>query len=257
VRCLFVLSTGRTGTTTLAQLLNLSDEISAFHEPRPQLIEERQAARWELHAEESKYRHIFIRSRGAPLFQAIRKDRMYAETSPRLTFFAPVIANLLPNAKFLFVHRDPADVVRSGMKRGWYVDHPADYARVRPVPGEVFFGRWKKMEPFEKICWYWTVCNEFALSFRRRTDSSRVLTIKASNMFDGTDVPRIFDFLDIQRPSIDSVGGVLKKKLNAQREGTFPKVEEWTPSMHDALQNIAGDTMDQLGYSTGDYLSSS
>lgn len=249
-RCLFVLSTGRTGTKTLARLLDLSREVAAFHEPRPQLLKERQIARWEVHANERKYRHIFIWARGTPLFKSTLDERVYAETSARLTFFAPVIADLLPNAKFLFIHRRPFGVVRSGMKRGWYVDHPADYARVRPVKGEEFFDRWDEMSPFKKICWYWRVYNDFALDFCEQVSSSRTLIVRASELFEGSAVSRIFDFLNVQRPCSKAVEEVLSKKLNAQREGTFPEPEEWTPSMHQTLRGIAGQTMERLGYST-------
>lgn len=252
-----MLSTGRTGTKTLSRLLDLSDKIDAFHEPRPQLLKERQSARWEVYKNQSKYRHIFIRSRGASLFQTEWRNRMYVETSARLTFFAPALADLLPNAKFLFVHRDPAGIIRSGMKRGWYVDHPADYARVRPVQGEAFFERWEKMRPFEKICWYWSVYNEFALDFCRNVNSSRILTIQSSNLFGGTAVSKIFDFLGARQPAGEDIERVLERKLNAQQAGTFPPAEEWGASRLETLQSIAGDTMDRLGYSVNDYMESS
>lgn len=251
-RCLFVLSTGRTGTMTLARLLDLSEEVDAFHEPRPQLLEARQSARWDVYANEAKYRHIFIRARGTPLFAAAWRKQLYAETSARLTFFAPVIADLLPNAKFLFVHRSPFGVIQSGMKRGWYVDHPADYARIRPVEGEGFFDQWDDMDPFEKICWYWDVYNDFAVDFCERARSSRVLSIRASELFDGEATSRIFDFLGVRRPPENATDEVLNKKLNAQQEGTFPEPEEWTPTMHQTLRRIASRTMERLGYSSED-----
>lgn len=250
--CLFVLSTGRTGTTTLARLLDLSEGVDAFHEPRPQLLEARQSARWDVYANEAKYRHVFVRARGAPLFAAEWKKQLYAETSARLTFFAPVIADLLPSARFLFIHRSPYGVIRSGMKRGWYDDHPADYARVRPVEGEQFFDQWDDMDPFEKICWYWDVYNDFAIDFCERARSSRVLSIRASELFDGAAASRIFDFLGVRRPPENAIDEVLNKKLNAQREGTFPEAEEWTAAMHQTLRGIAGGTMERLGYSPKD-----
>lgn len=255
-RCLFVLSTGRTGTTTLARILDLPDPIDAHHEPPPELLEERKRARWEIGGNERKYRHIFARARGAPLLRTVWRRQLYAETSPRLTYFAPVIADLLPKAQFIFLHRDPVGVVRSGMKRGWYVDHPADYARVRPVEGERFFDQWETMSPFAKICWYWSACNEFALEFRTHADSSRVLEVRASELFCGAAVPRIFEFLDLPLPADEDVNGILEEKLNAQREGRFPKAERWTSSMWKTLQHIAGDTMEQLDYTTRENISS-
>jgi len=112
------------------------------------------------------------------------------------------------------------------------------------------------MSPFEKICWYWAVYNDFALDFCGRVQSSRVLSIRASELFDGAVTPRIFDFLGVRRPPKKAIDKVLDKKLNAQQEGTFPEAEEWTPEMHETLRRIAGRTMEQLGYSLKDITAS-
>ena len=40
----FVLSTGRSGTATLAELFDLSSEINSHHEPPPNLLKETQSA---------------------------------------------------------------------------------------------------------------------------------------------------------------------------------------------------------------------
>lgn len=249
VECMFVLSTGRTGTQTLARLLDLSPNIDAFHEPRPQLMQERKEARTEVYSHKHKYERIFTCSRGQALLRAQKRGRIYAETSARLTFFAPIIASLLPNAKFLYVHRDPAEVVRSGMRRGWYVDHPADYARVEPVEGEVFYEGWESRDQFSKICWYWDVYNKFALQFIESVDPARVFTIDAADLFGGEVVPDIFKFLGVPTPHLQQIEGVLGKKLNAQKSSHFPEKEDWTPDMYRRLQDITGKTMRELGYS--------
>lgn len=243
-----MLSTGRTGTTTLARLLGLSEEVLAYHEPVPELLEERKTARWEIRRKPKKYTHIFAWARGRSLLRAVSNSLMYAETSPRLTYFAPVIADLLPRSKFLFIHREPSEVVRSGMKRGWYDNHPNDYARVHPVEGEPFFGKWDKLKPFEKICWYWKKCNEFAIEFRSKLESSRVHTIKSSNLFDGTAVSEIFEFAGIPKPPKKSVKKVLEKKLNAQKEGEYPKAKNWSTKKYKKLVRIAEKIMIELGY---------
>ena len=246
--CAFILSTGRTGTKTLAGLLGLSSDIDAFHEPHPQLLEERKTARWEVHHNYSKYQNIFARSRGASLLRALRHETIYAETSARMTFFAPVIAELLPKSKFIYIHRAPTAIVRSGMRRGWYIDHPADYARICPVEGEEAYAEWSQWPPFKKICWYWDAYNRFALDFCSRTDPSRVLTLRADEIFDGTAIPSIFSHLGISAPPDGRIEQILSKKLNAQQRDSFPKREAWTPDMFSTLHTIAGETMDRLGY---------
>lgn len=246
--CVFILSTGRTGTKTLARLLGLSSAIDAFHEPRPQLLEERKSARWEVGRDPSTYRNIFIRARGASLLKARRRGTMYAETSARMTFFAPVIAELLPKSMFIYIHREPTAIVRSGMRRGWYVDHPADFARICPVEGEDAFVEWDKWSPFKKICWYWDAYNRFALDFGHHVNASRMLTLRADEVFDGTAVSPIFSHVGVEPPSSEQVDRVLSKKLNAQQRDSFPKAQAWTSDMFDTLYETAGGTMKRLGY---------
>lgn len=244
----FVLSTGRTGTETLMHLLALCPDVNSFHEPHPQLLEERKAARVEIGRNPEKYTRIFARARGSRLLAARLQGRVYVETSARLTFFSPVIADLLPNSKFIYIHRHPAEVVRSGMRRRWYVDHPADYARITPDPSEVPPSVWTKWEPFRKICWYWNAYNRFALDFVRTVDSSRVLSLNAREVFDGSAAQRIYDLAGVSAPGKSAIERVLSAKHNAQKLADFPKYADWTPEMRGTLSEIAGMTMTELGY---------
>ena len=250
VDSVFVLSTGRTGTETLKHLFELSDRVSAFHEPEPQLLEERKRARVEVYDQAAKYTKIFARARGAALYREVLRGKIYAETSARLTFFAPVIAELLPNARFIYIHRHPGGIVRSGMRRKWYVDHEADYARIEPAPNEAAKKEWDTWDPFTKICWYWDAYNRFSLNFAESIDSSRVLSLDAGSIFDGSAAARIFSFIGAEAPPQSKISAVLSKKHNAQHSEQFPRFENWPPEMRRVLYNIAGDTMRSLGYRT-------
>ncbi|HEX7069979.1 MAG TPA: sulfotransferase [Rhodothermales bacterium] len=247
-RSLFVLSTGRTGTETLMHLLALSPEIDAFHEPNPQLMMERKRARIEVHSDPQKYRRIFAHARSRSLLRSNLRSRVYAETSARLTFFAPVIADMLPEARFVYIHRHPAEVVRSGMRRGWYVNHPADFARIEPGPAEMSRAEWEALDPFDKICWYWNAYNEFSLDFVRSLAPSRVLSLNAREVFDGSSVDAIFGMLGVPVPPAADVERVLAQKHNAQRKADFPRYESWTPEQKERLFRYAGATMERLGY---------
>ncbi|WP_456426741.1 sulfotransferase [Rhodocaloribacter sp.] len=245
---LFVLSTGRTGTETLTHILALSNQIDAFHEPYPQLLDERKYARTEVYVDPGKYYRIFSRSRSLYLWKSQRRGKLYAETSARLTFFAPVIYDMLPNSKFLYIHRHPAEVVRSGMRRGWYVDHPADYARIVPVKGEYAFERWEKWSPFEKICWYWDAYNRFSLGFVDSVSPDRVIQVRADELFSGRAIDWIFDLINLRKPDSDLIDEELSKKHNIQQGASFPVFEEWTEEMKQTLYRHAGETMRRLGY---------
>jgi len=243
-----MLTTGRTGTDTLMHLLNLSDDIDAYHEPPPELLPERKRARSAVYAEKDEFKRIFVRARGASLTRTKARGKIYAETSARLTFFAPVIAELLPNARFLFVHRHPGEVVRSGVRRKWFAGHPNDYVRIEPVPGERHYEDWQRWGAFEKNCWSWDAYNRFALDFIEDSEASRITAIRSDHLFDGSSVQEIFGFLSVLAPPQDLVQSVLARKHNAQKSAHFPRYEDWTPEQRQVLEEIAGETMQRLGY---------
>jgi hypothetical protein len=150
--CLFILSTGRTGSSTLVHLLNLSPKVAAFHEPKPILLPFYRSAYAEAHRNPSRYRRLFARARRRLIGRAGRNDTIYAEAT-LLKFFAPVVAQMLPNAKFLHIHRHPAEVVRSGMRRRWFRDNGLDRYRLVPLPDDPAYPQWDRWNAFRKVCW--------------------------------------------------------------------------------------------------------
>jgi hypothetical protein len=250
-RCLFVPSTGRTGSRTLTSLLGLSPRIRAFHEPAPQLLAESRQAFCDVADDPDQFAKIFADAKSTDIGIARLRRQLYAETSNRLTFFAPVIAELLPNSLFIHLHRHPADVVRSGMRRGWYRDHPWDAYRIAPEPCEPAYPEWNNWDAFAKTCWYWSATNEFIFAFRDQLPPERFLSVafdEFMSMETGT-WRRIFDFLDVPPPAKDDVAEIYSRRENGQHEGEFPHVSRWTERQKDTLLHIAGATMSKLGYS--------
>ena len=249
-KSVFVMSTGRTGTETLARLLDLSPHIEAFHEPPPQLLAERKEAFGQVWARPRKFARIFSHARAWPIAKSRFRNRLYAEASARLTFFAPVIANVMPEAKFVCLYRHAADVVRSGMRREWYTGHMSDRHRIEPWPDDPAFDSWQSWAPFERICWYWDAYNRFALQVRERLGSERILMLRSEDLFDvQTEAyDALLRFLDLPTPARDKISSVLAVKHNAQVQNEFPKLENWSVEQRETLDRIAGQTMRTLGY---------
>ena len=71
----------------------------------------------------------------------------------------------------------------------------------------------------------------------------------ANKVFDGSAIDSIFKLLSTQTPDREKISMILNKKINAQSsEKNFPKYSQWEPSMIKRLHQIAGGTMDILGY---------
>lgn len=250
-RCVFVLSTGRTGTETLARLLSCHPAIDAHHEPSPTLLPERQAAFAEVYQRPGHFLAIFRRARRLPITHSFLRGKVYAETSARLTFFAPVICNALPRARFVYIHRHPAEVVRSGMRRRWYDGHPADRWRIVPPPGSVESQQWSDWSTFEKVCWYWKAYNRFALDFLARHGHARVFVLPfvAFARRDTSTFARLFEFLGVEPLSEQTMVQVLTQRFNRQEAGEFPEPDRWDAWMRQRLIQICQSEMAELGYS--------
>lgn len=248
--CLFVLSTGRVGTMTLAALLDLSPDVDGVHEPLPQPFAESKAVFGRVGHERAALAAVVERMRALPLAQARRRRRLYAETSHRWTFFAPVIAELLPRARFLHVHRHPADVVRSGMRRGWYLNHVGDPDRIEPGPADPVHASWPRWDQFSKMCWYWGAVNEFATGVTEALGPERARTLSFDDVFhaDAAALMALYDWLGVAPPAPARVREALGTRFNEQTSGPFPSFDAWSEGQIRTLERIAGPTMEKLGY---------
>lgn len=246
----FVLSTGRCGTRTLAQVLDLAPDAFVQHEPIPRLNRQCREVYESWDSSPAPYRLLIEACREDFVYRAYEGGQVYGETANRLTYFAPALHEVFSNSRFIHLVRDPRDVVRSGMDRGWYDSNKWDEGRIVPRPGDPFFDRWPALSLFEKCAWFWYETNRYARDFLKGLPPERVLTVKSEGLFLGDpDVLRpIFHFFQIEFPKPKLINKVIGRKENRQRRRTFPDVVKWTDEQTGTLRSIAGPMMDILGY---------
>jgi hypothetical protein len=255
--CVFVLSTGRTGTETLAHLLNLSRDIFAYHEPTPNLYSLSKIA-YDLEDQIIKisdFERLFTTSlhslRGSLWNESLSCGRGYAETSPQVTFLAPLFREIFPDAYFIHLVRDPKYVIRSGMRRGWFSDHPYDEFRIQPKKDSSFFKKWAEFSTLEKNAWLWAETNNWISSFVSSLPPSQRFVLPSEKLFqkDELTIKSLFDFLNIDRPSNLAIGRTISRKLNRQKTGEFQFTTNWREMMNDDLSNFLKRISDKMGYS--------
>lgn len=251
---LFVLSTGRVGSKTLAAMFGLSRELVAEHEPAPKLFGLSRLA-YEMVGDKTAercLREAFAAAREEQLASARSRGAAYVETSPQVTFLAPFIHQLLPNAKFLHIARHPAHVVRSGMRRLWYSGNRADKSRIVPRKGAAAFEAWPQYGAFQKNVWLWTETNRWVLEFLEDVSAERKITVRAEDVFfgDETVIAELFTFAGVNVPKRGAIRKVLAKRMNEQKAGEFPTPAEWTTTMWEELAAVAGPVMKMLGYAS-------
>lgn len=248
MRCVWCLSTGRVGTQTLAALGALADRVDSQHEPAPMLYG----------LSKLSYEGCGEREGRRVLVEAVRSCRsdvgtraaVYLETSPQVTFLAPILREVFPKSRFLHVVRHPAAVVRSAMRRQWYAGNPFDETRIEPVSTPARKA-WNDWTPFEKNLWLWNETNRWIDDFVATLPHSEWLRVRSEDVFLGRPaaLESFFDCLEVARPPRKDLERVLGKKLNQQREGNFPEMDDWPPAEREWLIERSGELMERFGYS--------
>lgn len=253
-KCLFLLHTGRVGSVTAIKLLDLSPHVYALHEPS--LLEsltpkyactdpEEYAARYG-----AVFAKTFAKARQGTIGMVGGSHRAYAE-SFWTAYFGLEVAKLLPLSRFVHLHRHPGEYVRSGMRRGWYVDHAWDVRRLEPSPSDPVYKLWHtEWDAFRKIAWLWQTMNAYFLKMRESVPEDRFAVMRSEDFYRfGTGAyRRLFDLLDVPPPPEDEARTLLSVRHNAQTKGDFPPYEEWTSEQRQILRDIAGPMMERLGY---------
>lgn len=249
----FFLSTGRTGTKLFTEIMQRGGKSLVLHSPRPELIKEGKQVYETLKnssANEETVRElifaIFLTAREQLLYKAYIKNRIYIETNNRITFFAPIIKEFIPNAKFVYLYRHPGEFVRSGIRRKWYSGtHAHDVGRIVALDSEMMY--WNELNPIEKISWLWSETNGFIESFLKDVDANDFLKINF-NEINEDQVNDILDFVGLKKMKKKQLEKMLGVKVNKQSSGKFDVYEDWDESQKDQLRKYCLELASSYGY---------
>lgn len=239
------LSTGRVGTQTLAALANLSEEVDGQHEPKPHLFGLSKVS-YEVGADPAGQK---VLAESVRLLRSQRRGRIYIETSPQVTFLAPVLKEVFPGSRFIHVVRHPAAVVRSGMRRNWYNGNRYDDVRIVPQEGRAQES-WDGYSILEKNAWLWAETNRWISEFMKTVPAEDALQLRSEELFDGKQaaVDDFFRVLGVSTPRRVEIEQVLGQRLNQQTSGEFPQLGSWSDEELAELQRQTGLMAEALGY---------
>jgi hypothetical protein len=231
---IWVLSTGRCGTLSLAKLLNESPDIDGHHEPRPKAPLSDRMIAW--HTPYNAPSPIDT-ERGERIRVARSRGLIYAETAWDLTPYAYKLETDYQFAKFIFLHREPRAWIRSWMRDGVFTmpKHPAKVQDIIPDP-EIA----EAPEPV-RCAWWWHHVNTFGWEFH--VQSNRCFRISSEELWqpDLTMIRALFRFLGARPPSDVWVKGWSRRKWNERKR---PLVD-WNPEWEELLPR---ELMLTLGY---------
>ncbi len=257
MQCVFMLSTGRTGTQTMANVLKLSGNVLAEHEPRPRLVKSSFDAYMDEGMHEAsaawmeRWTAFMLAVRDDFVLEANAKGQVYVESNNRLTYLAPAVQAAFPASKFVFSHRNPYQVIQSGMRRGAYAgpNMAWNFARIRPRAGEEYVDTWDAMTPLAKEAWRWARINKMSMDFMATLPASRAMELPAKRLFGGSDdvIREIFEFVGVPCPDMADIKRVMGKKMNAQAHYNGLSFE-WSDDDYKTVRPYIASVAEALGY---------
>jgi hypothetical protein len=255
-KIIFVLSTGRTGTKTLAEGLAAEDIRSPHQPPFSRLLTI--ASNCYLHGwlPSEILEWLVTRLREPQLLNS--DSRYYVQVFSLDYFPAKIISERYPNVYVVHIVRDPRTFVHSYLNwmhtrfKSWVANklvpcwHPSGF-----FTGEMSWRQWRQLDDFQRVCWHWKYKN--AVIERLFDGYERYLRIRFEDLFLAQRVEILRDLLTFAGiPYEERLGAMLQTRTNESRKTHFPVWEDWSVKRRRQLVNICGERMTKYGYS-GEY----
>jgi hypothetical protein len=162
---IFILSTGRCGSTSIKKMFNQHGKFIAFHEDIVQLIE--LSTQLAEHIEQEKEVYLKLDNIFSKRIWEGKEGQVIVHSDHRLWNLVPYLSNYFKNAFFIHLIRNPSDSVKSYLQRDWHLPKLTDLSknkfdayrlqgnRVNDMSDEA----WGKLNQTEKCLWYWNFVN--------------------------------------------------------------------------------------------------
>lgn len=274
----FILSCARSGSTSLAKILNTATNTICQSEPMPNLSRETRLAM------EGKLNDLEI---DLILEESVIKrvndfSNEYGVYGEKNVTFAPFITKMYQKlgCKFIFLKRDGRDVVTSMIN--WHeqkfgnfykeanskgnpsndalnaaknllaFEDISDFSRPRPIKGDSFYDEWNTLSRFEMCCYYWSYINELYLKELSKIPKEAYIELDYTNVTPERMI-EIGDFLGLLDFEYEKINEMLNNKINSLEDrghvsGKFPKWINWDSTYREKFDRFASKTMYKLGY---------
>lgn len=244
----FFLSTGRCGTKWFSDLFETNKKLMVLHSPSPTLaVQSRKAYEYFITKgvqNSDLLQEVFLTGREEYLRYAYKTGKRIIETNNYVTFFAPILLNLFPDAKFVHLIRHPGEFIRSGMRRKYYEEQNFDDIK-RIIPINDINKKWGNYSRIEKIAWLWNETNNFIEDFKMKNS-----TACYSYNFNENSLNNILGLIEFLKIDLDNynVSKLMKSKANVQILGDFPRYKDWPNSDKQAVNNICKGLANSYNY---------
>lgn len=271
-----IVSCARSGSTSLARILDTAANGRCVSEPSPNLNRE---TRLMMEGKLADPEHVIDQTVVERVRRKLREAEAYGEKNVTYGPFIPLLHERL-GCKFVFVIRDGRDVVRSLVN--WHEAKfgsvyrecmdpgkltteatvaaselpvhldTSDYARPRPAPGESLYDKWEALTRAEMCAYYWSRVNCLYLEQLEKlpNDAWMVIDYTTPTVEKVLEVGGFCGLRGLHRSMIEEL---LQRRINSLEDrgaekGTYPSWREWDGGARRRFDAIADQTMRRLGF---------
>jgi len=260
----FIVSSGRSGTAMLHKALSANPDIEMSHEYMVQITQPLAVRRYLGLCDSAEALETMAQTHAAAIHFSAAGH--WGDSSNKLSWLIPELAELLPQAKFVHLVRDGRKVAGSYFRKlgdECYDDrstailqaHYDDPLRnLAPPPEKKYW--WpvpRRSDPtatafrgfhqFERICWHWAEVNRVIIESLTALPPAKHLFVRLEDLRNSPAAARaLYDFLNL--PYRDAYFSAFEKPHNVNK----PEDRLLDTSERARFDAIAGAMMQRLGY---------
>ncbi|MEI9996346.1 MAG: sulfotransferase [Rhizomicrobium sp.] len=260
----FIVSSGRSGTAMLHKVLSAVPGMDMQHEYMVQIAQPLAVRRYLGLATDAQAREILTETHAAAVHYS--EAAHWGDSSNKLSWLIPELAQVLPAAKFVHLVRDGRKVAGSYFRKlgdECYDDrstailqaHCDDPSSVPtpppekkywwPVPrrGDPAAGPFRGFDQFGRICWHWAEINRVILAELARLPRARQMFVRLEELQASPEaVKGLYGFLGL--PYRDAAFAAFARPHNVNR----PEDRLLDARERESFERIAAPMQRQLGY---------
>ena len=245
---IFVATTGRSGTDSLAKIFSAIPGIAAFHEPYPAMIND--YAFVNSRAREKSLKQLFLTKKRVYIKRAAIGHRYYAETNHMFikNFFELAMNEFGERIKIVHLRRDAMKVALSfysidsipgETRRGKrYLLDPKDESNLIKFPS---FSLTEEENKILKCLWYWYEIEARIAYYKSKYPNLQWVDFSTDGLNNLREIKELFDALNIEVSlrQLQSVVGIRSNTKDTQKRKTFDfqKCIELNTILQDYLKN--------------------
>ena len=262
----FVVSSGRSGTAMLHKALSASAGVEMHHEYMVHIVQPLAVRRYLGLIDAAEAKRVLDETHAAAVRYS--EEAHWGDSSNKLSWLIPELAELMPQAKFVHLVRDGRKVASSYFHKlaaECYDDRSTAILRAHlgdplgvsaPPPEKKYWwplprnddpasGAFARFDQFERICWHWAEINRVILDALAHLPAPQSLFVRLEDLRSTPSAVRgLYEFLNL--PHSDEHFAMFARPHNVNR----PEDRLLDDKQRAQFDAIAGNMLARLGYAS-------